>query len=41
MARIIRDVMTEFGAVGDGYSIMDSEVNSMFEAYSAEGTCIL
>ncbi len=33
MARIIRDVMTEFGAVGPGYSINDAEVDSMYEAY--------
>ncbi len=34
MARIIRDVMTEFGAVGEGYSIMDTEVDAMAEAYA-------
>jgi putative acetyltransferase len=33
MARIIRDVMTEFGAVGPGYSINDAEVDAMWEAY--------
>lgn len=33
MARIIRDVMTEFGAVGPGYSINDAEVDAMYEAY--------
>ncbi len=33
VARIIRDVMTEFGAVGCGYSIQDAEVDGMFEAY--------
>lgn len=33
MARIIRDVMTEFGAVGPGYSINDAEVDTMYEAY--------
>ena len=33
VARIIRDVMTEFGAVGCGYSIEDAEVDAMFEAY--------
>jgi putative acetyltransferase len=31
---IIRTVMTEFGAVGTGYSIMDNEVDRMYEAYS-------
>ena len=33
VARIIRQVMAEFGAVGDGYSIMDPEVGQMYEAY--------
>lgn len=36
VARIIREVMTEFGAVGDGFSIEDPEVDSMHEAYSSE-----
>ncbi len=35
VARIIRDVMTEYGAVGCGYSIQDAEVDAMFEAYPA------
>ena len=34
IAQIIRAVMTEFGAVGPGYSIEDPEVDSMFETYS-------
>lgn len=33
VARIIRTVMTEYGAVGPGYSIEDPEVDAMFEAY--------
>ncbi len=33
VARIIREVMTEFGAIGCGYSIGDAEVDAMFEAY--------
>jgi putative acetyltransferase len=33
VARIIRDVMTSFGAVGEGYSINDPEVDDMFGAY--------
>lgn len=33
MASIIRKVMTEFGAVGDNYSISDPEVDTMYEAY--------
>ena len=31
--RIIIDVMTEFGAVGEGYSIKDEEVSNMYDAY--------
>ncbi len=33
VARIIRTVMTEYGAVGTGYSIEDPEVDAMFETY--------
>jgi putative acetyltransferase len=33
VAKVIRKVMTEFGAVGPGFSIEDPEVDSMFEAY--------
>lgn len=33
VADIIRDVMTEFGAVGEGYSIEDPEVDDMHGAY--------
>ncbi len=36
MASIIRDVMTEFGAVGEGYSINDAEVGAMYDAYKNE-----
>jgi len=35
VAGIIRKVMTEFGAVGCGFSISDAEVDAMFEAYPA------
>jgi putative acetyltransferase len=35
VAGIIRQVMTEFGAVGCGFSINDAEVDTMFEAYPA------
>lgn len=35
MARIIRQVMTEYGAVGYGFSINDVEVDAMHEAYPA------
>jgi putative acetyltransferase len=37
VARIIHQVMTEFGAVGEDYSISDPEVDMMFEAYPAPG----
>jgi putative acetyltransferase len=37
VAHIIRTVMTEYGAVGEGYSIMDPEVDTMFEAYTKPG----
>ena len=35
VARLIRDVMTEHGAVGCGFSIQDPEVDAMYEAYPA------
>jgi putative acetyltransferase len=38
VAQIIRQVMTEFGAVGCGFSIEDTEVDSMFEAYPSPGS---
>lgn len=34
VADIIRKVMTEMGAVGDGYSITDPEIGDMYGAYS-------
>ena len=36
IARIIREVMTEYGAVGEGYSIVDPEVDGMTAAYDGE-----
>jgi len=36
MAHVIRTVMTEFGAVGAGYSIEDEEVDHMHHAYADE-----
>lgn len=36
MAGIIRSVMTEFNAVGEGYSIEDPEVDAMSTAYDGE-----
>jgi len=37
VAHIIREVMTEFGAVGCNTSISDPEVDAMYEAYAAPG----
>jgi hypothetical protein len=34
---IIREVMTEFGAVGCEFSIADPEVDAMYEAYPTPG----
>ena len=34
IAAIIREVMTEFGAIGEGYSIVDAEVDAMTAAYA-------
>lgn len=38
VAGIIRDVMTEFKAVGSGFSINDPEVDDMYAAYFPEGS---
>ncbi|MCP4047997.1 MAG: GNAT family N-acetyltransferase [Gammaproteobacteria bacterium] len=38
VAAIIRQVMTEFQAVGRGYSINDSEINDMYTAYAMKGS---
>lgn len=35
VAALIRDVMTEHGAVGEGFSIRDPEVDAMSAAYAA------
>ena len=37
VASVIRNVMTEHGAVGEGYSIQDPEVDRMFETYERPG----
>lgn len=37
MASVIRSVMTEFGASGEGFSIHDAEVDHMAEAYAGPG----
>lgn len=39
VARIIRDVMTEFQAVGEGYSINDPEVDDMYGNYRDKRSC--
>ena len=38
VADIIHLVMTEFKAVGCGYSINDSEIDDMYSAYATEGS---
>ena len=39
VAATIRSVMTEFGAVGEGFSIVDPEVDRMYENYQTNGSC--
>ncbi len=39
MARVIREVMTEYQAVGEGYSIMDPEVDDMYGFYKNKQSC--
>ena len=39
IARVIRAVMTEFQAVGEGYSINDPEVDDMFRSYRDNRSC--
>ncbi len=34
LTEIIHEVMSEFGAVGEGYSMLDPEVQDMYSAYS-------
>ena len=41
MAKIIREVMTAYGAVGDGFSINDPEVDQMYEFYQESGCSYL
>ena len=41
VANIIRTVMTEYGAVGEGYSIQDPEVDAMYEAYNHDRALFL
>ena len=41
MAGIVRSVMTEFGACGQGFAINDPEVNHMSRAYGGPGVCEL
>lgn len=37
VAKLIRTVMTEFGCVGEGYSINDPEIDDMYHAYDRGG----
>jgi putative acetyltransferase len=39
VARLIREVMAEFQAVGDGYSIVDHEVEDMYGSYRNKRSC--
>jgi putative acetyltransferase len=39
IGRIIRDTLAEFGAVGQGYSAADAEVDAMSQAYQRPGCC--
>lgn len=39
VARVIREVMTEFQAVGEGYSIDDQEVGDMYSSYRDKRSC--
>lgn len=39
VARLIREVMVEFKAVGEGYSIVDSEVDDMYGSYRDKRSC--
>ena len=39
VAEIIRTVMTEYGAVGEGYSIVDPEVDDMYSNYQHGSSC--
>ena len=41
VARVIRDVMIEYGAVGEGYSIDDPEVSDMYSNYRDSRSCYL
>ncbi|WP_116105872.1 GNAT family N-acetyltransferase [Lewinella sp. IMCC34191] len=38
VAKLIREVMTEFNCVGEGYSINDPELRDMYAAYSRPGS---
>ena len=39
VARLIREVMIEFQAVGEGYSIVDTEVTDMYGSYRDKRSC--
>jgi putative acetyltransferase len=41
MAQIVREVMTAYGAVGDGFSIMDPEVDDLHGNYQDEKSLYL
>ncbi len=39
VAEVIRGVLTEFKAVGEGYSIVDSEIDDMYTNYQSSDSC--
>jgi putative acetyltransferase len=39
VARVIREVMTEFQAIGEGYSVGDAEVDDMYGNYRDKRSC--
>jgi putative acetyltransferase len=38
IANVIKSVMTEYGAFGEGFSIHDTEVKNMYESYNNPGS---
>ena len=36
VAKIIRETMTQFGCVGEGYAYVDPEIDDIFTAFSGE-----
>ena len=38
VARVIRDVMTEYGATGEGTAFHDAEIDAMYDAYQSRAS---